>query len=119
MTTTNKKGRNPGKDATQDTTTKVNHKDMSAAAQRQRVLEYLRASPQTTYSLRARGISHPAQRVKELIARGYQIASHPVMAVDSDGYMHCRVARYSLEHAIDLVDKMQCDSAHVEEPAHA
>ena len=107
MTTTNETGRNSGKSATQDTTTKVNHRDMSAAAQRLRVLEYLRASPQTTYSLRARGISHPAQRVKELIALGHRIDSHPVTAVDSDGYLHSRVARYSLGLELDLVDAME------------
>lgn len=107
MTTQNEKGRNSGKSATQDTTTKVNHKDMSASAQRLRVLEYLRASPQTTYSLRAHGISHPAQRVKELIALGHDITSHPVTAVDSDGFLHSRVARYSLELRHDLVDAME------------
>jgi hypothetical protein len=114
----NETGRNSGKSATQKTTTH-NDKDMSAAAQRQRVLEYLRASPQTTYSLRAKGISHPAQRVRELIALGHQISMHPVTAVDSDGFMHRGVAQYSLERDFDLVDAMQCDSAHAEELTHA
>lgn len=103
MTTKNEIGRNSGKSATQKTT-KVNNRDMTASAQRQRVLEYLRASPQTTYSLRAKGISHPAQRVRELINLGHQITSHRVTAVDSDGYAHCLVARYSLEGELELVD---------------
>jgi len=102
----NEKGRNSGKSATRKTT-KIDSKDMSASAQRKRVLEYLRASPQTTYSLRARGISHPAQRVRELIGLGHLILSHPVTAVDSDGFMHSRVARYSLDHEPDLVDAME------------
>ena len=102
MTTTNTKGHAPGKDSAALKTTKVNDKDMSVSAQRRRVLEYLRASPQTTYSLRARGISHPAQRIKELIAMGHQISMSPVSAVDSDGFLHCRVARYCLDGEPEL-----------------
>lgn len=75
---------------------KRNDKDMSTAAQRRRVVTYLRSAPQTTYSLRARGISHPAARVRELIARGYLISSDPVTAYDSDGYEHRGVALYTL-----------------------
>ncbi|CAN7235747.1 helix-turn-helix domain-containing protein [Caballeronia sp. LjRoot34] len=104
MTTRNNKGRDSGKSATPKKTTKKDSKqkparlqDMSSAAQRKRVLEYLRASPQTTYSLRAHGISHPAQRVRELIVMdGYLIDSSPVTAIDSDGFMHRGVALYSL-----------------------
>ncbi|VWB80249.1 hypothetical protein BLA14095_03704 [Burkholderia lata] len=87
---------------------KSNNKDMSAAAQCKRVLEYLRADGQTTYSLRARGISHPAQRIKELVRLGYRICSHRVSAVDSDGFLHANVARYSLlDREPDLVDQME------------
>ncbi|MEM5459656.1 helix-turn-helix domain-containing protein [Paraburkholderia phytofirmans] len=107
MTTNNEKGRNSGKSATQKTT-KSNHRDMSAAAQCKRVLDYLKADGQTTYSLRAKGISHPAQRVKELIQQGFRIYSHRVTAVDSDGYSHANVARYSLiDRELDLVDMME------------
>src|SRR5262249_8076118 len=96
-----------GKSATQKTT-KVNHRDMSAAAQCKRVLEYLKADGQTTYSLRAKGISHPAQRVKELIQQGFRIYSHRVTAIDSDGFSHANVARYSLiDRELDLVDMME------------
>ncbi len=106
-TTKNAKGRAPGKDSAAPKTTDANDRDMSSEAQRKRVLEYLRASAQTTYSLRAKGISHPAQRVKELIALGHQITSHSVSAVDSDGYLHVRVARYSLEGELELVDALE------------
>ncbi|MGF6664840.1 hypothetical protein QF000_006667 [Paraburkholderia atlantica] len=90
------------------TTNKANNdRDMSREAQRKRVLEYLKASPQTTYSLRARGISHPAQRIKELIELGYRIASGRVRAVDSDGFAHSNVALYSVhDREPDLVDLM-------------
>jgi hypothetical protein len=107
MTTPNEKGRNSGKSATRKTT-KVNHRDMSAAAQCKRVLECLKADGQTTYALRAKGISHPAQRIKELIHLGYRIYSHRVTAIDSDGFAHCNVARYSLiDRERDLVDMME------------
>jgi hypothetical protein len=103
MTTPNEKGRNSGKSATRKTT-KVDSKDMSAAAQRKRVLEHLRAGSQTTYSLRKRGISHPAARVRELIALGHLITSSPVVAYDSDGFEHRNVALYSLTGELELVD---------------
>ncbi|APD38425.1 hypothetical protein BOC52_04395 [Burkholderia pseudomallei] len=81
---------------------------MSAAAQCKRVLEYLEADGQTTYALRAKGISHPAQRVKELVQLGYRIYSHRVTAIDSDGFAHANVARYSLlDREPDLVDMME------------
>ncbi|WP_322043108.1 helix-turn-helix domain-containing protein [Paraburkholderia sp. J67] len=70
--------------------------NMSAAAQRIRVIEALRVGPMSTYALRARGISHPAMRVKELIALGHAITSSRVSAVDSDGYTHNGVALYEL-----------------------
>lgn len=107
MTTKNGKGRNSGKSATQKTT-KINDRDMSAAAQCKRVLEYLKADGQTTYSLRAKGISHPAQRIKELVQLGYRIYSHRVTAVDSDGFSHANVARYDLiDREPDLIDMME------------
>jgi hypothetical protein len=88
--------------------TGLNDKDMSAAAQCKRVLEHLEAGPQTTYSLRARGISHPAQRIKELIQLGYRIASGRVTAIDSDGFSHANVALYAVnDREPDLVDLME------------
>lgn len=108
MTTRKDKGRNSGKSATQKTT-EVDSKDMSAAAQRKRVLEHLRAGNQTTYSLRKRGISHPAARVRELIALGHRITSSPVTAYDSDGYEHRNVALYSLAGELELVDAPEAE----------
>lgn len=66
------------------------------ATQRMKALELLKVSPQTTYSLRRKGISHPAQRLKELIEEGHVIVSTRVSAVDSDGFTHVGVALYSL-----------------------
>jgi hypothetical protein len=107
MATRKDKGRDSGKSATPKTT-KVNGRDMSAAAQCKRVLEYLKADGQTTYSLRAKGISHPAQRIQELLRLGYRIYSNRVTAVDSDGFSHANVARYSLiDRELDLVDMME------------
>jgi len=94
-TTTNEKGRDSGKSATPKTTA-LNSRDMSSEAQRKRVLEHLRASPKTTYNLRALGISHPAARVRELVARGHRIRTERITAVDSDNYTHHGVARYVL-----------------------
>ncbi len=88
--------------------TRRNDRDMSRAAQCKRVLEFLKAGPQTTYSLRARGISHPAQRIKELIQLGYRIASGRVTAIDSDGFSHANVALYAVnDREPDLVDLME------------
>jgi len=85
--------------------------DQSARAQQKRVLEYLQASPQPTYSLRAHGISHPAQRIRELIALGYCITSHRVAAVDSDGFMHRNVAMYTLVGGLDTRDLFDLEAS--------
>ncbi|RQS22460.1 MULTISPECIES: helix-turn-helix domain-containing protein [unclassified Burkholderia] len=114
MTTRNGKGRNSGKSATQKTTTRDSkalpkkRQDMSFAAQRRLALKELRRRRRHTYFLRARGISHPAARIMELIAMGYKIESHRVTAVDSDGFTHHGVAMYELvdERDSDLVDMM-------------
>lgn len=65
--------------------------------QRALALGLLKTSPQTTYSLRAKGISHSGARIMELRKLGYPIVTTPVTTVDSDGYSHARVALYSLE----------------------
>lgn len=88
-------GRAPGKDIATVDRFKRNP-SMDAASQRKRLVELLRASAQTTYSLRAKGISHPAARVRELITHGFKIATSLVTAADSDGYLHARVALYTL-----------------------
>ena len=74
----------------------INSRSTSTLSQRDRALALLRISPQTTYSLRQKGISHPAARLKELIALGHNITKASVNAVDSDGYTHYGVALYSL-----------------------
>lgn len=107
MTTRNNKGRNSGKSATPNTTTKVDSKDMSASAQRKRVLQDLRRGKRTTYALRKKGISHPAARIRELVALGYQIETHLVTAYDSDGYEHRNVALYSLTGELELVGELE------------
>lgn len=75
----------------------------STAPQRVRALELLKIAPQTTYSLRKKGISHPAQRLKELIQDGYPITKTTVTAVDSDGYTHVGVALYALEKSAEPI----------------
>jgi hypothetical protein len=83
-------------------------KDMSRSAQCKRIWEWLKASPQTTYSLRAKGISNPAQRIHDLVKAGYLISKGRVTAVDSDGYSHANVAIYSaIDREFDLVDAME------------
>lgn len=75
----------------------INSRSTSTLSQRDRALALLRIAPQTTYSLRKRGISHPAARLKELIGLGHNITKVTVNAVDSDGFMHVGVALYSLD----------------------
>jgi len=59
-------------------------------------LKMLRVAKRSTYEMRAAGISHPAGRVRELRGRGYEIETHLVAAVDSDSFIHQRVAYYEL-----------------------
>jgi hypothetical protein len=71
----------------------------STEDQRARLLELLKISPQTTYSLRSHGIAQCAARIFELRKDGYPITTSTVTAVDSDGYSHINVALYCLETA--------------------
>lgn len=59
-------------------------------------LKMLRLAKRSTYEMRAAGISHPAGLVRELRGRGFVIETHLVTAVDSDSFMHQRVAYYEL-----------------------
>jgi hypothetical protein len=72
-------------------------KSSNTETQRARALELLKVSPQTTYTLRSKGLSHCAARIMELRLRGRRIDTSRVTAVDSDGYTHVGVALYSLE----------------------
>lgn len=65
--------------------------------QLQKLLALLRLAPRHTHELRALGIHHPAGRVLDLKKRGYTITATRVTTVDSDGFTHVNVARYTLE----------------------
>ncbi|KQP35859.1 hypothetical protein ASF44_21420 [Pseudorhodoferax sp. Leaf274] len=75
---------------------KFSEKSTAREAQIQRVLDMLREGPRNTYEFRSRGISHPAQRILDLQARGWSITSSRITTVDSDGFTHVNVALYSL-----------------------
>lgn len=68
----------------------------STEAQAARLADLLQRGPRHTHELRRHGISHPAARVLDLAKRGWNIASDRISTVDSDGFTHNRVARYSL-----------------------
>ncbi len=68
----------------------------SKAAQRALCLHLLALRPRHTYELRQLGISHPAARIQELIEQGEQITSARITTVDGDGFLHIRVALYTL-----------------------
>lgn len=68
----------------------------STEAQRAKLLALLRLGPQTTYSLRKHGLAQCAARVWDLRAAGHIINTERVTAIDSDGFTHVGVARYTL-----------------------
>lgn len=55
--------------------------------------------PKTTAELRDIGVFSPAQRVRDLLKRGYTIAVQLTNIVDRDGHQRYNVARYSMENA--------------------
>lgn len=71
-------------------------KSTASEAQRQRVLEALRVSPQTTHDLRCLGIYQAPARVIELRRRGFSILTERVTLWDRDGYAHRGAALYHL-----------------------
>jgi hypothetical protein len=90
-------GWQPGEVSKANTTRgKYNSRSTKTEAQIERLLEMLRTNPRHTHELRKAGISHPAGRVKDLIGRGYCIDSCRINTVDSDGFIHVRVALYEL-----------------------
>ena len=93
-----------------DSRTATKHVDNSLAAQRAKVLSMLRIRPRHTYSLRDEGISHPAARVRELVAAGYGISAGRITCADAAGYLHRGVAIY------ELVSEPTAADAH--SPAH-
>lgn len=75
------------------------NKSTASEAQRQRILEALRAGPQTSYDLRRRGVYQQSTRIFELRRRGYDIVTERVTLYDQDGFMHRGCARYHLRSA--------------------
>lgn len=71
-------------------------KSTTSEAQRQRVLEALRVSPQTTHDLRCLGIYQAPARVIELRRRGFSILTERVTLWDRDGFAHRGAALYHL-----------------------
>ncbi len=82
--------------AGQQSRRKYSARSTATAAQIQRALELLRVHARHTYEFRALGISHPAARIKDLIALGYDIQSSRIVTVDSEAYLHRNVALYCL-----------------------
>lgn len=80
----------------QSSTDILKSKSTSTAAQHAKLLALLRQGPQTTYSLRKHGIPQCAARIFHLRALGHLILTEKVTAIDSDGFTHIRVARYTL-----------------------
>lgn len=80
---------------------------LSTEAQIALSLTMLRLAKRSTYEMRAAGISHPAGRVRELRRRGFVIETHLVTAVDSDSFMHQRVAYYELVSEPTVVGVVQ------------
>lgn len=81
---------------TQSSSAILKSKSTSTEAQHAKLLELLRQGPQTTYSLRKHGIPQCAARIFHLRAVGHVITTEKVTAIDSDGFTHVRVARYTL-----------------------
>jgi hypothetical protein len=72
----------------------------SGEAQRQRILEALRAGPKTSYDLRRLGCYQAPARVIELRRMGFEIQTELVTLYDRDGYLHPRCARYHLHEEV-------------------
>lgn len=74
----------------------IRSRSTSTEDQHRKLLALLRMGPQTTYSLRKHGIAQCAARIFWLRNIGHVITTDRVTAVDSDGFSHVGVARYSL-----------------------
>ena len=73
----------------------------STDAQIKKLVALLRQGPKTTHSLRMHGISHPAGRISDLRKAGCVINTEKVKSIDSDGFTHCKTARYSMLVEVD------------------
>lgn len=74
----------------------IRSRSTSTEDQHRKLLALLRQGPQTTYSLRKHGLAQCAARVFHLRAEGHIILTERVTAIDSDGFAHVGVARYTL-----------------------
>ena len=75
---------------------KFSAKSTSGAAQRQRILEALRAGPKTSFDLRRLGVYQHSVRIFELRDAGFDIETARVTVVDHDGFEHRGCALYLL-----------------------
>lgn len=70
----------------------------ASEAQRERIVQALKAGPKTSYDLRRLGCYQAPARIKELRDRfGYGIRTERVTLYDRDGYRHSGAALYVLE----------------------
>jgi hypothetical protein len=74
----------------------LKNRSTSSEVQRDKLIALLRIGPQTTYSLRKHGLAQCAARIFGLRKEGFTIITEKVAAIDSDGFAHGGVARYSL-----------------------
>jgi hypothetical protein len=94
--TTNKKAAGLGTRTASTATDKANYADLSAAAQRARLLDVLRCGPISTIDARRNlDVMHPAMRVRELRVAGHPIETVWIEQATDAGRLH-RVALYVL-----------------------
>lgn len=75
-----------------------NRKSTATAAQLHKLVNLLRLRDGwSTFELRRRGICHPAGRVQNLRDIGFNIDTDLGICVDDEGFVHERVAFYSLQ----------------------
>lgn len=80
-------------------------RDVSAACQRARLLERLQAGPIDTVTARLElNVLHPAARIQELRADGYNIRTHRRTVEDAQGFKHPGVATYYLSEHLPPLD---------------
>lgn len=73
----------------------ITSKSQDISAQCNKLWALLGIKEQSTYDLRALGISHPGMRVKDLAAFGSKVFVRRAPATDEAGFKHSGVAWYS------------------------
>jgi hypothetical protein len=77
-------------------------RDISASAQRERLLERLQLGPVDTLTARQElNVLHPAARIQELRIAGHPIRTHLAAITDAQGFQHPRCAIYYLSTACE------------------